>query len=472
MKNLFSILPEEFFKPLTSKYKNEYADCIELMFRSFKPELSYGVDRDIVLSALETYFDENFDTDMIFEDEEVVLKDSRAKANNVIRTLKECKWIEYEQVENYRINIVLFDYAATIIEGFNKLIKEDEMEYQSVISQIHASLQNKELYKKPYEFILKKVSEETENLISGLKKLSISIKKHMDQQTNEMTTVEILEHFFKYHQNIGSKSYLRMKTSDNVSYFRNAIIEKLDAFIEDKEILEATIVGYMEIEQITDKNQADDDVIHIIMNIKSSFYRLDDVIDEIDRKNAKYQQNAVMRAKFLLSTGNNLEGKLSQILGYLADEFNKEDNLNLYDVVDERLLQVFQIFPQFFIDKESLSTIAVSKQIGIVDDIEGEFEISEAEREENLKKWNLANQNRFSRKNIDEYVNQLLQKQERVLVSTLPLGSKRDLIRILFIDLYARNDSNCYKVVENGQQIRVNGYSFPDFEIVRRGRTI
>lgn len=55
MKNLFHVLPEDFFKPLTSKYKTEYADCILLIFNSFKPEISYGVNREIVVKVLEEY---------------------------------------------------------------------------------------------------------------------------------------------------------------------------------------------------------------------------------------------------------------------------------------------------------------------------------------------------------------------------------------------------------------------------------
>ena len=43
MKNLFGVLPEDFFKPLTGKYRRQYADCILLIFNTFKPEISYGV---------------------------------------------------------------------------------------------------------------------------------------------------------------------------------------------------------------------------------------------------------------------------------------------------------------------------------------------------------------------------------------------------------------------------------------------
>jgi hypothetical protein len=468
MKNLFAVIPEEFFKPLTSKYKKEYVDCIQLIFNTYRSELSYGVDRDIVLSSLESYFEENSTDGMLFEDESTVANDARSKANAVIRTLKECKWIEYENVENYRINVVLQDYAATMIEGFNKIVKDDEMEYQSVISQINATLLNKDSYSKPYQYILKRINENTDELISGLKKLNISIKKHMDRQTNQMDTKEILEHFFQYHKGIGSKSYLRMKTSDNVSYFRNSIIEKLDIILQSDEIISLAVDGYMEIEQVDDREESQEEVINIIMNIKSSFYRLDDIIEEIDRKHAKYQQSAVMRAKFFLSTGNNIEGKILCILNYLSGEFNKDETLNLYEESPEPILQIFSIFPSRFIDNESLKTISVSKKIGNIEDLEDGFSLSDEERDQYLALWKEKNKNRFSRKNVNSYVETLLEDKVRVAASTLCLDSKHDLIRVIFISMYGRNAVNCYKVETKKSKITVNGFTFTDFDIIRR----
>lgn len=468
MKSLFNILPEDFFKPLTSKYKKEYADCIQLLFHSFKSELSYGVDREIVLNILENYFEENASTDMVFDDEEEVLKDSRSKASKVIRVLKDCKWIDYEQEDNYRIKIVLYDYAVTMIESFTKIINEDEMEYQSVISQIHALLQNQELYSRPYEYILKKVNENTQDLLSGLKKLGVSIKKYIDQQSNEMKTDEIIKHFFEYYENIGSKAYHRMKTNDNVSYFRNAIYEKLDEFIEDKLVLESTIKAYMEIEEVEEYDLAHEEVINMIHSIKSSFYHLDDIIEEIDRKHTRYTRSSIRRAEFLLSSSNNMEGKLSQILKEIAEEYNGEDGINLYDEAKEELLQSFNLYTQNFLDIESLSTIAIPKKLGLVDDIKDEFLLSQEEKERYVELWDEENKNRFSRKNINDYVGKLLKEQERIQASCLPLDSKRDLIRLIYIQLYGKNKSNCYETIEKDQRISINDYGFPDFDIVRR----
>ena len=51
-KNLFEILPLDFYKPLTSKYRRMYADTILLIYNTFRPEISYGVNREIIVSVL------------------------------------------------------------------------------------------------------------------------------------------------------------------------------------------------------------------------------------------------------------------------------------------------------------------------------------------------------------------------------------------------------------------------------------
>ncbi len=466
MVNIFNSLPENFFKPLTSKYKIEYADSIQLIFNTFKPEISYGVNREIVVSVLEDYFSDD-DVDMFVEESNQIITDARGKANEVIRVLKEAGWIEYEAAENHQINVVLCEYAIPIIGAFNTIIREDETEYQGIISQIHATLQNKDLYNKPYELILKGARENTDRLVSELKKLNASIKRHMDKQTNEMDASQILEHFFDYHQNIGSKAYLRMKTSENISYFRSAIIEKLEEILSTQSIMELAIKGYMEVEQITDKDQTYDEVLSMILDMKTAFYRLDEIIEEIDRKHSKYMKNAVMRARFLLSTGSNMEGKILQILGNLTDELNRDENNNLFDEAEEDLLNIFHVYPQKFIDIESFKTIPVTKKQDVVNDISRDGIMSDKERQLYKEVLKEKNRTRFSRKNINQYVVEMLGERERMKASSLPLESRRDFIRMIYISIYGNNRANAYKVERSRNNICVKGYEFPDFDIIK-----
>lgn len=466
MKHLFEILPTQFFKPLTSKYRREYADCIMLLLNSFKPEISYGVNREIVVRALTDYFEMD-DTEMTFDDE-TYISDARDKANGVIAMLKSCGWIEYEQETNHQLNIVLYEYAIPIIESMNRVIREEEAEYQGIISQIHASLQNKDLYSKPYELIIKGVQENTERLLSELKKLNASIKRHMEKQTNDMEADEILNQFFEYHKSIGSKAYLRMKTSENISYFRSAIIERLEYLLETPEIMDRAVSGYMEVEEKTDESVAYDSVVQMLLDVKSSFYRLDDIIDEIDRKHTRYMRNAVMRAKFLLATGNNLEGKLSQILNQYVEELNGNTLEKTEDETENVLQSLIALYPQNYISPESLQSIPITKSLGKVDELSVENRMSAEERQLYKEALRMKNRNRFSRKNINAYVMRLLKDCSRMPVNEIPVESRRDLLRIIYISIYAGNRSNNYTIERTRERTEIAGFSLPYFEIIRK----
>lgn len=473
MKNLFGILPEDFFKPLTSKYRRQYADCILLIFNTFKPEISYGVNRETVVRTLEAYFDADNEEEMTF-DEQVYVRGARDKANAMIASLKTCGWLEYEQERNHQLNVVLFEYAIPIIESLNKVIREEETEYQGIISQIHASLQNKDLYGKPYELIIKGVKENTERLISELKKLNASIKRHMDKQTADMDASEILEHFFEYHKNIGSKAYLRMKTSENISYFRSAIIERIEGLMESAELMERAVNGYMEVEQESDRDRAYDKLVEILLDVKSSFYRLDDIIEEIDRKHTTYMKNAVMRARFKLATGNNTEGKLLRILDRFADELNQEnarDDIQMDFSGEGRFSEaeeLFAVFSQGYLSPESLRTIPVSKKDGSVDALSEGIAMSEEQRALYKEALRQKNRLRFSRKNINEYVLMLLDGRERISAEEITIESRRDLIRMIYISIYAGNRANNYELIRSEKRIKKLEFELPDFEIVRR----
>lgn len=463
MKQLFDILPPQFFRPLTSKYRREYADCIMLLLNSFKPEISYGVNREIVVRVLSDYFEAD-DSEMTFDDE-TYIRDAREKANGVIAMLKSCGWIEYEQETNHQLNVVLYEYAIPIIESMNRVIREEEAEYQGIISQIHASLQNQDLYSKPYELIIKGVQENTERLLSELKKLNASIKRHMEKQTNEMEADEILDHFFEYHKNIGSKAYLRMKTSENISYFRSAIIERLEYMLETPDIMDRAVAGYMEVEEETDEGAAYDSLVQMLLDVKSSFYRLDDIIDEIDRKHTRYMRNAVMRAKFLLATGNNLEGKLSQILNRYVEQLNGD---GIEDGLENEIQNLAALYPQNYISPESLQNIPVTKTLGRVDELSEETRMSAEERQLYKEALRMKNRNRFSRKNINAYVMELLKDRTQMAVNEIPAESRRDLLRIIYISIYAGNRSNNYTIRRTRERTQIAGFSLPYFDIIRK----
>ena len=464
---LFNILPEDFFKPLTSKYKTTYIDCLLLIYEACQSELSFGVEKEIILAKLEYYFDEQSPSEMVFDEEDEIARDSRSKASAILRRLKDSGWFEYERFSDYRDKLNLQDYAITVIESFNKIIKNEEMEYQSLISQIHATIMNQEAYAKPYEYIIKRVIENTEELMAGLKKLNSSIRKSIEAITNDKDANEIVTDFFVYHREIGSKAYHRIKTSDNISNFRTAILEGLTKLLNDQMIFERSVQGYMEIEQLADQFQAREKLRREILKTISAYRNFDEIIAEIDYKHSRYMSSAVARAKFLLTNTNNAEGKISKILADLAKTFNDDVNLNLNDESDDALFQVFNIFPQQFLDSDSLYVMPISSKMATPEVFSQTLGLSQEERERRKQTLQEKNRNRFSAKNINIFVKELLQERTSVLASTLPLDTRRDLIRIIFIQLYGKDKKSVYHTSSTKQTITRSQFQFQDFLIER-----
>ena len=108
------------------------------------------------------------------------------------------------------------------------------------------------------------------------------------------------------------------------------------------------------------------------------------------------------------------------------------------------------------------------KAAGKVDRISDSCGISPEERALYREALRAKNRRQFTRKNVDAYVDQLLGERKKITVEDLPLDERRDLIRLVYISIYAGNASNCYKVKRTGKKIRRGDFEFPYYEIYRR----
>ena len=71
-------------------------------------------------------------------------------------------------------------------------------------------------------------------------------------------------------------------------------------------------------------------------------------------------------------------------------------------------------------------------------------------------------------KNVEQYVGALLSDRNMILASDIPIETKRDLIRVVFISLYGHSTKSEYSVKQKEEIISSQGFRFRDFEIRRR----
>lgn len=129
---------------------------------------------------------------------------------------------------------------------------------------------------------------------------------------------------------------------------------------------------------------------------------------------------------------------------------------------------LFSLYPQSFISPESLQTIPVTKKLGTISKFSDDAGLSEEERQLYKEALRMKNRSRFSRKNVNEYVVNLLDGRDVLPVTEVPVASRRDLIRIIYISIYAGNRSNNYTIKRSGRQVEMQGYSLPYFDILRK----
>jgi hypothetical protein len=75
-------------------------------------EFSFRMEKEIIPGKLEKYFEDSPAEEMVFDEEKETADDPRAKANIVLKTLKDCGWIEYEIDNDYTVIVNLLDHAA------------------------------------------------------------------------------------------------------------------------------------------------------------------------------------------------------------------------------------------------------------------------------------------------------------------------------------------------------------------------
>lgn len=471
MTNIFEILGGDFFSPLTSKYRNIYFDCLSIIYDCYRTELSYGVERDVIIQKLLYYFDGLAEAEMYTDEDNEKLSDSQTKASYFLRQLKKCGWIENEIGNDQRIRVIMPNYAVEMLRTFEIITGGKETEYQSKIAAVYSTLNNLDLMKDPYPLVVKPVYDLTVELFTALKQLNTSIKSYIEELTADKSAEEIIKNYLAYSDEIGSKSYHRLMTSDNVSRFRNNILAKLDEIRSDSDMMEKVAWGIQKVEGENDIDTARDESRKMINSILDYYHSYDYIVSEITSKHTKYLNQTVKRARFLLTNTNNVEGKINTILHYLAESCNRDETDNIDCDAPDELCALFNIFPQGFVSEESIMTMPISRKITDVDKVFDPDNISEEEKRAVQYQIYEKYKNRFSKKNITSFVlGTLLKDKQSVLASDITTETKRDMIRIAFISLFGKDPRSEYRVIPKDGVISRQGFVFKDFEIRRKNK--
>ena len=458
---MFNILPGNFFAPLSSPNRIIYWDCICKLFSTMEHQLSFGVERDVLVDELEFYFEQSQAAEL--EEEEFQSLDNRGKANSMIRKLEFYGWIEIETDKSYVQRVNFKDYAVKIIKTLLEIANGKQMEYQGYSYTIYSLARSNTDH--PGSVLLQML-DNTDMLITGLKNLNSSIKHYIDELTKHKTVAEIMDVLFNdYITNIVDKAYHRLLTSDNVSKFRPEIIERLESKSKNESYVSKASAEIAEIRDIS-AEEARELVYRYLHEILEAFRNMDDILREIDQKNTQYQKAAINRAKFLLSGDEDVRGQLKEILLGLNEMINDE-NMDLGGIYRIEFLDgLIRLYGNSVMDSNSLYSPVEGRKEFVPQELT-EQEPDLLLRQEKMRRLTEKMQNILSPAKIGTYVEEQLGTHQELRAGQLPLNNEEDFIKIIYIRLYGQRKNMNYKI-ESLEEIQRKGYRFKDFVIRRK----
>ena len=435
---MYHIIGETFFVPLASPNKTVYWECICKLFSVMNEQLSFGVERDVLVDELQYYFEQAQAADI--REEEMEGKSARDKANWMLRKLEAYGWIDIETDKSYVQRVNFKEHAVKVIKTLLEIAEGKKIEYQGYIYTIYSLVRSNT--DNP-GVVLLSIVENTDMLITGLKNLSSSIKNYIDELTKYRTPAQIMDVLFNdYIENIVDKAYHRLLTSDNVSKFRPEIVERLESRSRSAKYIEKASADLAGIREIS-VEEAQELVYHYIHQVIDAFQNMDEILSEI-------------------------RGQLKEILSGMSEKIDAEhmDLGGIYRI--EFIDELVRLCSAAVLDEKSLYTPIEGKKAFEPEAIAQEEPDPEL-RNEKLRRMMEKLAKVLNPEKIGGYVEEQLAGRRQMLASQLPFADTDDFVKMIYVRLYGQRKNMKYRISVLGEAEK-NGYRFRDFEIIRKGR--
>lgn len=460
---LFNIIPDNFFSILSSRNKDIYLDALLVLRKAYKQQMM--IQRDDLVSMLIANLEDRL-MEVEMEEEDVPKeKNLSSMAHLLLRKLESTGWIEKEYASNsFEEFINLHDYSIKILNALYEITDITSMEYNGYVYSTYSVLKTSNQDRDDYMYsALNEAYKKTHELVDGLKSLLNNIRHYHQMLGNESEVREILRgHFDEFKELIGDRIYHPLKTFDSVPRFKNPILAILKSWMFDSEVLAILADGAISRKNYSDREDTKDDILYMIGDIVDVYEKIDDLINEIDRKNTAYTRASVERMQYLLNTDRGIKGKLIEILKAVS-----KDDDNSYRLLMS-MAEGANIFPVKFIDEFSLYTRQDRKDIKRTEPLKVDFTVDEEAFRKELEDFKDRVKNSFSHQRIMEFMR--LQFENRLEIESRDFSLKEDADFIMLILASLKHDetNSFYNVDFKDGYVLNGGYRLPRMKFRRK----
>ena len=243
-------------------------------------------------------------------------QDERFLANRFLKRLTNAGWLGEETLADFSKVINITPWGRPFMKALSDIDGGLKTEYESHIVTIHSLLCGETVKSDGHHAVLR-AREEARSLIDSLKVLSQSIKSFYDNLNKEAVRSKaasvLHEHYDLYAGEVLDRAYKRLKTSDNVSRYRQNIFKRVSELLRDEAWLEASAGKYMRILQLS-RDECRDKLVYMLEEIRDDLRSVDPLEDEIDRRNAAYSRSSTEIIKAYIEPDSTVAGKIGILI--------------------------------------------------------------------------------------------------------------------------------------------------------------
>lgn len=445
-------IPESFYGLFRSPNRETYMEALLILNEEYQYN-SYFLSRESCVRILSDYFSQK-KFQMEREELETELDILETPANRILNWLLKSQWLK--KLEDYYAqvtNIVIPDYAAIFIEAFERLAGEELDTTEIYIQNIYAILFSLKNDRQANFGLLRTALVNTRKLNKSLQDMLHNMDRFFSGLLEKDFYGDLLkEHLEGYVGEIIQKKYHILKTSDNFYRYKTDIKGWIRQMQEDEAWM-GELVG-REHGQISEA-----EILEHLSRIESGFDDIERRIANMDREHMKYVKATVVRLNYLLNGEGSMRGMIVSLLNHMS---GLADNTRALEQTAERM----NLFRFEMVTDRSLYRKRAPRK-NFMEELRPQEEQEELSLEEVL----LANriQQRYSRREIEEFLESHMDLDGNVLVGEDTVQSDEDFEKLILAYDYACKKNSRFTVNAKEQELLDNGsYVYPKLTFIKR----
>ena len=456
-RDLYGLTDEELID--TANEINDQNDVPIQHERSTSPirtDIPFGDQMDLYESLQSSSFDEsNFNT-------------LSGRAHALIRRFIETGWLQsLTDGSGLDETLIVPQYASILLDAFYNIVEPTQQRYNAFVYNVYSNLRTANDDRDEFMYQgLQSAYENTVLLRENLQTLLHNIHSfyqnlHLREEIHDLLS----EHFDSYQLSVAIAAYHPLKTIDSVYRFRPRILEILRSWLVTPSLLELMAGSYRGQRGEIDEGGVRSDIVQRIVFISDTFESLDDLLKEIDKRNANYNRASVERLQYLLRSDRDIKGKLIQLLRALP---------KLLSDADSPLLEAMLTLPIYqvrYLDPNALYTEPTQRKRGKPQPVQQpkteDDVIFRAEAKELIERMNAL----YSQQRIAEYIRSQMDSAGKLTSGDMRLLEFDDFLRVIMAVIRSDEPEMPYDIEwdEKHETITVNGYRIPIMTFVQRG---